>query len=48
MIQAMGTKDGMAKYVKEKKGEFERLRKEIMERDKRSLGKERDSPIEVD
>lgn len=48
MISQMGTKDGMTKYVKDKKGEFERLRREIMERDKRRLGNGADSPIEVD
>ncbi len=48
MISQMGTRDGMAKYVKDKKGEFERLRREIVERDKQRLGNGRDSPIEVD
>jgi E3 ubiquitin-protein ligase RAD18 len=50
--QQLGTKDGMDKYAKEKKGEFERLRQEIMERDKRRAqadkGSGADSPIEVD
>lgn len=48
MISQMGTKDGMARYVKDKKGEFERLRREIMERDKMRLGNGADSPIEVE
>ncbi|ORY25247.1 hypothetical protein BCR39DRAFT_544613 [Naematelia encephala] len=42
------TKEGMAKYAKERRGEFERLRKEIMERDKRRAGAAVDTPIEVD
>jgi E3 ubiquitin-protein ligase RAD18 len=50
--QQLGTKDGMDKYAKERKGEFERLRQEIMERDRRRAqadkGSGADSPIEVD
>ncbi len=42
----------MNQYAKDKKGEFERLKKEIMERDKRRAdsvkGSEAESPIEVD
>ena len=48
MIFQMGTKDGMADYVKESKGQFERLRREILERDKRKTGNGVESPIEVD
>jgi E3 ubiquitin-protein ligase RAD18 len=51
-VQELGTAVGMAKYVKEKGGEFERLRKEIMERDKKKAvegaGKGRETAIEVD
>ena len=47
-VTELGTKDGMARYVKEKKGEFERLKREIVERDKKRMGTGRDSPIEVD
>jgi len=36
-------------YAREKKGEFERLRRDILERDKRKReGLEAESPIEVD
>jgi len=42
----------MALYAKEKKGEFEKLRKEIQERDRKKLGEAQglgaDSAIEVD
>lgn len=48
MISQMGTKDGMARYVKDKKGEFERLRREIVERDKKKVGNRRESAIEVE
>jgi len=49
MVSQMGTRDGMAKYVKDKKREFERLRKDIMDRDeRRKLGNGADRPIEVD
>ncbi|KAK8861306.1 DNA repair protein rad18 [Kwoniella newhampshirensis] len=52
MINQLGTKEGMEKYAKEKKGEFERLKKEIMERDKRreteGSGTGKENAIEVD
>lgn len=52
LVGQLGSKEGLAKYAQEKKGEFERLRKEIMERDKRRKAEEkgsgRDSAIEVD
>jgi E3 ubiquitin-protein ligase RAD18 len=42
----------MDKYAKERKGEFERLRQELMERNRRRAqadkGSGADSPIEVD
>lgn len=42
----------MSQYAKDKKGEFERLRREILERDKKRRdsvrGTEVDSPIEVE
>ncbi|WWD16791.1 DNA repair protein rad18 [Kwoniella shandongensis] len=38
MVHQLGTKEGLEKYAKDKKGEFERLKKEIMERDKRRAG----------
>jgi E3 ubiquitin-protein ligase RAD18 len=52
-VQELGTIGGMVKYVKEKGGEFERLRREIMERDAKrgdagGSGKARDTAIEVD
>ncbi|KIR52239.1 DNA repair protein rad18 [Cryptococcus gattii Ru294] len=52
LVEQLGSKDGLAKYAQEKRSEFERLRKEIMERDKRrkaeGKGSGRDSAIEVD
>ena len=48
MLQEMGTKDGMERYVRDKKGEFERLRRDIIERDKKRAGMRADSAIEVD
>ena len=50
--QKLGTAEGMKQYVAEKKGEFERLRLEIMARDKKrreaDSGTGKDSAIEVD
>lgn len=37
-VEELASGDGMAKYAKDKKGEFERLRREIMERDKKRQG----------
>jgi E3 ubiquitin-protein ligase RAD18 len=52
-VQELGTVGGMAKYVKDKGVEFERLRREIMERDAKrgdgsGNGKGRETAIEVD
>lgn len=43
----MGTKEGVAKYVKERGGEFERLRREILARKEKGEGKE-GRPIEIE
>ncbi|WVF66718.1 DNA repair protein rad18 [Kwoniella sp. CBS 6097] len=54
VINQLASKDGLAKYASDKKGEFERLRKEIMERDKRrkeaeeGKGGGRENAIEVE
>ncbi|WVQ73885.1 DNA repair protein rad18 [Cryptococcus sp. DSM 104548] len=50
VISQLGTKDGLAKYGRDKKGEFEKLRKDIMDRQKKSLqkGHGKDAPIELD
>nr|XP_019049942.1 DNA repair protein rad18 [Kwoniella bestiolae CBS 10118]OCF28872.1 DNA repair protein rad18 [Kwoniella bestiolae CBS 10118] len=54
MVNQLGSKDGLQKYAKEKKGEFERLRKEIIERDRKrreqeeGKGRGRDNAIEVE
>ncbi|WVQ83529.1 DNA repair protein rad18 [Cryptococcus sp. DSM 104549] len=52
VVEQLGTKEGLEKYAKEKKGEFERLRREIMERDKRrkeeEKGQGKESAIEVE
>nr|ODN87219.1 DNA repair protein Rad18 [Cryptococcus depauperatus CBS 7841] len=38
VIEQLGRKEGLQKYAQEKKAEFERLKREIMERDKRGKG----------
>ncbi|WVQ94330.1 DNA repair protein rad18 [Kwoniella sp. CBS 9459] len=55
VINQLASKDGLAKYASDKKGEFERLRREIMERDKRRKEADegkgrggRDNAIEVE
>ncbi|KAK6906910.1 DNA repair protein rad18 [Kwoniella mangroviensis CBS 8886] len=54
MINQLGSKDGLQKYAKDKKSEFERLRKEIIERDRKrkeqdeGKGRGRDNAIEVE
>ncbi|WVR04084.1 DNA repair protein rad18 [Kwoniella sp. DSM 27419] len=54
MVQQLGSKDGLQRYAKDKKGEFERLRREIIERDKRrkedeeGKGSGRENAIEVE
>jgi E3 ubiquitin-protein ligase RAD18 len=45
-VQQLATSDGLAKYARDKKGDFERLRQDILNRSKKGNGK--DSPIEVD
>lgn len=53
-VEELGTGKGLQQYAKEKRGEFERLRQEIIERDKRrnaqgqELGVGKDSAIEVE
>ena len=51
-MEKLGTKEGFQQYVKSSGGEFERLRKEIMERDakraKAAKGLEANNAIEVD
>jgi E3 ubiquitin-protein ligase RAD18 len=50
--QQLSTKEGMEKYARDKKSEFERLRREIMERKKRRAeskkGSAANTAIEVD
>ncbi|WVQ63010.1 DNA repair protein rad18 [Kwoniella botswanensis] len=54
MINQLGSKDGLQKYAKDKKSEFEKLRKEIIERDRKRKEQEdgkgggKDNAIEVE
>nr|XP_019012394.1 DNA repair protein rad18 [Kwoniella pini CBS 10737]OCF51175.1 DNA repair protein rad18 [Kwoniella pini CBS 10737] len=53
MVAQLGNRDGLQKYAKDKKSEFERLKREIMERDKRRKDEEegkggRENAIEVE
>ncbi|WWC98883.1 DNA repair protein rad18 [Kwoniella sp. B9012] len=54
MINQLGSKDGLQKYAKDKRSEFERLRKEIIERDRKRKEQEegkgggKDNAIEVE
>ncbi|ODN80808.1 DNA repair protein rad18 [Cryptococcus amylolentus CBS 6039] len=50
LINQLGTKDGLVQYGIDKKAEFDKLRKDIMDRQKKSLrkGNGRDAPIELD
>ena len=53
-VEELGTGKGLQQYAKEKRSEFERLRQEIIERDRRrnaqgqELGVGKDSAIEVE
>lgn len=47
--EQLGTKEGIARYAKERSGEFEKLRKDILARKSEGKGKGKEStPIEVD
>ncbi|EIW69170.1 hypothetical protein TREMEDRAFT_69003 [Tremella mesenterica DSM 1558] len=48
MVSGLKTSDGLAKYAQDTKGEFERLRREIMERDKKRVGSGAEAPIEIE
>lgn len=51
-VKTLGTKAGMAKYASEQKADFDRLRQDIIQRDRRrkdeGMGKGTDTAIEVD
>ncbi|WVO17921.1 DNA repair protein rad18 [Cryptococcus depauperatus] len=46
VIEQLGRKEGLQKYAQEKKAEFERLKREIMERDKRGKGSVKGDGVE--
>jgi E3 ubiquitin-protein ligase RAD18 len=49
--EQLTTKEGVAKYVKERGGEFERLRKEVLARDSQALARAKGQagkPIEIE
>ncbi|RXK38845.1 DNA repair protein rad18 [Tremella mesenterica] len=48
MASELKTSDGLARYAQDTKGEFERLRREIMERDKKRVGSGAEAPIEIE
>ncbi len=46
-VRELGTKEGLERYGREKKDEFDRLRREVMERDKKRSGGQ-ENAIEID
>jgi E3 ubiquitin-protein ligase RAD18 len=47
-VEELSTKEGLAKYAKNKAEDFDKLRRDIVGRERRTKGKGVETPIEVD